>query len=521
MRKVFAILLVFALCMSLAACGGSSEPVAEEKKSIVLAESSQWWGADCVQLDGSDFAQCLIQEPLVALDEAGNMIPAIAEKVTVSEDGLTITLTISKGMKYASGEELLPEDVVASLERFKAIAPFADNLAMVESIEESGQDVILHLSEFASDISCTLAGSFVTVQDKDVLDSTSDEDLLWGARPYGPYYIDSYVEGSHVVLKRNDGYWTNNPMVTNKKALKYEEVTVRFIPEEFTMANALNIGDIQGSFSLSLDGVAQLTKDDLDINTFTTIPNINYIEFNCHDGLMTDIELREAIALLCDRAAIKEANSDRVIPAYSFVTDGTPNMSKSFAEYFKSNFDTNPDKAKEILTNAGWTDTDGDGYLDKGGQMLELLIVANDDVIENNTCQSLQIKFKEAGIKLNIETYADYGHYDIIANGDYDLGLEHFGWQEPVLLLQYSLSDVPNLDVFGVNDEYFENVTKVQRTVDYDTRTSYVEKCEHILADNWITVPLYTDMTTMVFAPEAKGIQFLTNGMVYFNDMGM
>ena len=526
MKKTVSILLSLLLVIGLlAGCtgggGGSDAPAADgERTEITIAESSQWWGADTVLLDGTTFGQMLMQEPLVALDDEGNMVPAIAEAVNISEDGLTITLTIPTGMYYASGEELLPEDVKASLDRFKAVAPFASNLDAVESIEVDGQDVILHLSEFSSDISCALSGSFITVQDKDVLDSTSDDELLWGAQPYGPYYISEYVEGSHVVLTRNDKYWTNNPNVKNKGPLKYEKITVRFIPEEFTMANALNIDDIQASYSLSLDGVAQLTRSDVDVKTFINIPNINYLEYNCHDGLMTDINLREAISLLCDRDIIKADNSDRVIPAYSIVTEGTPNKSDAFESWFKSNYSTNVEKAKSILAEAGWADSDGDGYLDKDGQMLELLIVANDDVIENNTCQSLQIQFKDAGVKLNIETYADYGHYDVIAEGNYDLGLEHFGWQEPVLLLEYILSDVPNFDVFGIADEYYENVGKVQHTVDYDARTGYVEIAEHYLADNWITCPLYTDMTTMVFTPATEGIIFQPSGMVYHNDMG-
>ncbi len=523
MKKILSISLVLVLCLSmLAGCGGGGDKPAPgaERTSITLAESSQWWGADVVQLDGTFFTQPLIADPLVALNEEGEMVPSIAHSINVSEDGLTITLTISEGMYYASGEELLPEDVKASLDRFKKIAPFADNLAMVESIEVDGQDVILKLSQFSSDISCTLSGTFITVQDKDVLDSTSDDELLWGAQPYGPYYLESYVEGSHVVLKRNERYWTNNPCVNNKGKLKYEEIIVRFIPEEFTMANALNIDDIQASFSMSLDGVAQLTRDDVNVQTFVNIPNINYLEFNCDEGPCADIKVREAIARICDRDAIKEANADRVIPAFSIISEGTPNMSEKFAKYYKDNFNTDLDAAKALLAQAGWTDSNGDGYLDKNGEMLELLIVANDDIIENNTCQSLQIQFKEAGIKLNIETYADYGHYDIIYEGKYDLGLEHFGWQEPVLLLMYALTDETNLGVFGIEDEYFATVEAIQSTVDYDKRTEYVEVAEHFLADNWITVPLYTDMTTMVFTPASEGIIFFSNGMTYFNDMG-
>ena len=83
-----------------------------------------------------------------------------------------------------------------------------------------------------------LAGSFVTVQDKDVLDASTDDDLLWGAQPYGMYYLTDYVPGSHVELARNPYYITHNPNVSNKGAAQVEKVTVRFISEELSMANA-------------------------------------------------------------------------------------------------------------------------------------------------------------------------------------------------------------------------------------------------------------------------------------------
>ena len=104
MKRYLAILIAALLAMALLAACGEEKPEVEAaaRETLVLAESSEWWGLDTTLLDGSSFTQGLVADPLVVLDENGNMEPCLASAVEVSEDGLTITLTIPKGMYYAS-----------------------------------------------------------------------------------------------------------------------------------------------------------------------------------------------------------------------------------------------------------------------------------------------------------------------------------------------------------------------------------------------------------------------------------
>ena len=295
MKKYLAIFVAAIMLACLfAGCMGGGNGASAGRETLVIGEANQWWGLDTTLLDGSNFTQGLVADPLVVLDENGNMQPCIASAVQTSEDGKTITLTIPKGMKYASGEEVLPEDVVASLSRFKKVSPFTTNLDPLESMDIDGDNVILHLSEYTSDIAVTLAGSFVTVQDKDVLDSSTDDELLWGAQPYGMYYLTDYVDGSHVELTRNPGYITHNPNVENKGPAHVEKVTVRFISEEFSMANAFNVNDIQAIFDISADGLTQITRDDINVVRKSSIPAVDYLEYNISSPMLTDPKVREA-----------------------------------------------------------------------------------------------------------------------------------------------------------------------------------------------------------------------------------
>ncbi len=520
MKRYLAILVaaMMTVCM-FAGCAGDNNASDGEKETLIIGEADQWWGLDTTLLDGSSYTQGLVADPLVVLDEDGNMQPCIASEVHMSEDGKTITLTIPKGMKYASGEEVLPEDVVASLTRFKEVSPFTANLASLESMDIDGDNVILHLSEYTSDIAVTLAGSFVTVQDKDTLDVSTDDELLWGAQPYGMYYLSDYVDGSHVDLTRNPGYITHNPYVENKGAAHIETVTVRFISEEFSMANAFNVNDIQVILGISADGLSQVTREDKRVECKSNIPAIEYLEYNVHSEVLSDPKVREALAIAVDRNILVEANKNMIIPAWSINTEKVINHSAEFAEYYKETYGTDVEKAKQLLTEAGWADTDGNGYLDKDGRELTLKIVANDGATEKNTVQSLQIQYKAIGVNLEIEMYTNYYHYDVIYEGKYDIGLEHWGWSEPILTLNMVFTDPQNLITCGVNDEFYDLVAQTSHTPDSNERTKMVGEAERIISDNMLLVPLYSVENNYVFANDVTGIEIVGNGAVFYNDM--
>lgn len=177
------------------------------------------------------------------------------------------------------------------------------------------------------------------------------------------------------------------------------------------------------------------------------------------------------------------------------------------------------EKAKQLLADAGWADTDGNGYLDKEGQELKLKIVANDGATEDNIVQSLQIQYKAIGVNLEIEMFANYYHYDVIAQGNYDIGLEHWGWSEPILTLNMVFTDVKNLEVCGISDEYFDLIARTSHTPDSDERTKMVGEAERMISDNMLLVPLVTAENNFVFANDVSGIEIVGNGAVFFNDM--
>ena len=132
--------------------------------------------------------------------------------------------------------------MVASIEWGKEVSPYADGYSNIESMETDGRNVIFHLTEFRSDLLYYLGECFMGVIDKDQLDSMSQDELMWGAVPYGMYSVDSYEPGTGVTLVANEGYKTDNPLVENKGAAAIKTVEVKFNNmEEFTMLEELKL----------------------------------------------------------------------------------------------------------------------------------------------------------------------------------------------------------------------------------------------------------------------------------------
>lgn len=518
MKRMLCMLLTAIMMLTLA-CPVMAEETAL-RESLVMVENGDWWGLDVTQLDGSATAQGLIGDSLVTVDAAGNMLPGIASDVKVSEDGLTITMTIPEGMYYYNGEQVEPEDVVASIERIKTVSPFGSQVACIETMEVSGRDVIMHLSAFSFDLATALGGSFITIMDKDEIEAKTDDELLWDCHPYGLYSIKEYVQGSHVTVTRNPGYKTYNPYVENKGPALIEEITVRFITEEFTVAQEANLGNVDYIVSMSPNGAAQVTSADMAQTKISGTPQINYLEFNLDDPVTGDYNVRKAIALAIDREALAEQCNGSIVPAYSFVLDSVFNHNAEWAEYYKANFCNNKEEAIRLLEESGWKDTDGDGIRDKDGQPLSLqFISSNIESPDTIVAQALQIQMMDIGVWLQIDFHEDSYHYEVLENGEFQLGMERFGWSEPIMLLQWAFCWPNNLEYAGGLDNYMGIIDQMAKNPNADERTALVYECEKILGETIIDVPLFDTTSIVVAEAGLTHPVYLDNGACYFNDM--
>ncbi len=292
MRKKLLVLgLIVVLALGMTACGGGGdegEGDGEAKTSLSIIDN-EWYGVDAYQLDGTASFQGLNSSALFQWDpETNTMVDNVCTDWEVSEDGKTATFNVPEGMYYSTGEQVEPEDVVASLEHGLDVSPYKDGYSNIESMEIDGRQVTLHLTEFRSDMQYYFCAGFVIIIDKDELDSMSNEELMWESHPYGMYALaeeNGYVSGSEVNLVKNEGYKCANPLVENQGAGKFETIQVRFNVEDFTAIEELKNGTVDILAAVTQDAKMELDGSDEVAMVEATYPNIYYFEMNTNKGI--------------------------------------------------------------------------------------------------------------------------------------------------------------------------------------------------------------------------------------------
>lgn len=514
-KKLAVLVLALAMVLSMAACGNNTS--AEKDNTQLNIIDSEWRGLDTYQLDETAGAQGLSSSALFQWDpETNTMVDNVCTDWQVSEDGKTATFNVPEGMKYSTGEQVEPEDVVASLQHGLDVSPYSDGYSNIESMEVDGRQVTLHLSEFRSDMQYYFCAGFVTVIDKDELDTMTNEELMWGCHPYGMYALaeDGYISGSEVKLVRNDGFTCANPLVENQGAGHFENVSVRFNVEEFTQTEDLKAGNVDLIMSISEAQKVDLEGDDTIKMADTTYPNITYFEMNTDSPVFSDINVRTALALSIDREALVDVVDGMIAPAYSMITESMQNYNADAATWFKDNLANDKDRAIELLEESGWVDSNGDGIREKDGQTLTFTWYAWTD--STTIPEAMAQQLKEVGFDMQIETL-DWNYvYESINSDDYDAGIEYLSWAEPMLIFNGCYYD---LNAPGNTDQYYADVEKAATTIDTDARTELVGELQMHLFENVNMIPMYSELSFTAMNANLQGFNVLIDGTTPLNDL--
>lgn len=519
-RRKIAIVLIAAMVLtfSLAACGGGGDAGGGGGTTLIIQDSS-WEGVDMFQCQSWNDMQALIADPILEKDvETGAPLPCIASESVWSEDGMTWTLTIPEGMYYSTGEQVEPEDIIGSLEYGKEVSQYADGYDNIESMEVDGRNVVIHLKEFKADMEYNFQSCFIGVIDKDELDTMSKDELLWGCHPYGAYAIDQYEAGAYVTLKANEGYATNNPMVENKGKMPIETVKVVFSGEAFTWAEGIKNGDYDVLPSVPMEYYDDLTGN----KDITTVDcggaQLYYAEMNMTDPLFTDINVRKAIVMGINQDNLSTYVSSDNTPAYSIILPKCLNYDPAVEEWYKTNYPYDPEAAKQLLADAGWTDTDGDGIVDKDGVKFQFTFSSRDTESSKNSAQSMQADLKQIGVQMDITTQDwSYVNQDVV-DGNFQMAFLGLGWSEPFLLMDMFCqrnAECTNPDPAGQE----EMVAAARLTVDFDERTPQITALQEKILDYCTLVPLLSNTGYRCWRSEIAGIKTTPTGGFYLADV--
>lgn len=346
-----------------------------------------------------------VYDTLVYQASDGTFVPGLAKEWTVSEDGLTYTFVLRDDVTFHDGTPFDAEAAKFNFDRIAEVAPKSEKagslMAAVASVEVVDQfTVVVKLSQPDGFFLWALSLPYLSIVSPTAAQQWGEEYHLHQVGT-GPFLFSEYLPEDHYTLVPNPDYkWA--PSIFQHQGPAYlSKITWRFLPEPATRAPALEAGDVDVAIDLlptDANRIGNAPDYSLAINLLTGQPQMWFL--NTKLAPTDDIRVRQAILYGTDMQAGVNAVMRGLNPvAHGPLSGVTP----EYAKELDALYGYDQEKAKQLLEEAGWVDSNGDGIREKDGQPLTILMSVQGWGQSQPFSELAQGQLKQIGIDLQLE----------------------------------------------------------------------------------------------------------------------
>ena len=470
-----------------------------ERADLVLGATTGFFGAESLDVaynwDGWIMSIYGISENLYRLDENIEPQPWIAESVETPDEN-TWVFTIRDGVTFSNGKTVDAKAVKACFERTYEKNERADSTLKIKSMEADGMKFTIVTPEpnptLLNDLCDPLLG---------IYDATEEPDEELGVSCTGPYVATSFTAMTDVKMRANENYWGGAP--------KADTVELKIIDDQDALDMALANGEIDLIAQETANGASKFTDTSKYTTDTVTTTRANFLSFNLKTEGLDDLAVRQAINYCIDREGYADVvYQGFATPCYGIYPDnlafgGTDGLNLTVDSY-------DADKAKEILADAGYQDTDGDGILDKDGVNLSFKVLTysyNDNCIQ--LADMLQAELSQIGIELSIETQDVLD--DPLASGDFDLAILNYAMAPigtPSYFINMLFTTGASNNYGGYSNEKVDALAaEIGTTSDNDKVVSLTRELEQQVLDDMPFAFVADQQLIFVYSHKVKGVQ--------------
>jgi len=442
-----------------------------------------------------------VLETLVVRDTQLQFKPELAESWDVSEDGLTWTFNLRKGVKFHDGSDFNAEDVEHNLLRISKSSP--DLFGDIEDINivDDYTIEVKHKEPFAPFLySVAWAGAAIIAPE--AIDSEGKVIEPIGT---GPFKRVEWVTGKKMVLEKNQDYWGTEP--------KLEKITLVNIPDATTRMLALQAGEIDmiiDTGGIIPEHVAMVEMDsDIEVLTIDgAVPH--YMTISTTREPFNDADVRKAIMYAIDTKSIIQY----AIEGYGKVmTSIIPNSESEWLHPENLYEFNNQEKAIELMEEADWTDTDEDGILDKDGERFVTTFLLSTSLIGRwpylTIAEIIQDQLSDIGIIVEIKVVEGGLWSETMKNGGADFTLRPYAGESPYSRLyswlhsegDQNLAMGMNLD----NPEIDMLIEELLSTTDDSAALELFYQIQELAAEEVSVLPIYDEVLINAVRSNVKG----------------
>ena len=492
MKKRLALLAAACLCMAV-----SMTSFAADKSDIVVAVD-----ADVDTLHPTDFSTTVelgvlnqIYDTLLYYSPDGTKDPEprIAESYEISDDGLDYTFHLRDDVTFHDGTPVTADDVVFSIELYKASEYQGSQISMLSSVEATDEHtVVCHLdapySPFLQGICSPMIASKAYYE-------SSEDDFVNNPIGTGPYKFVSRAKGSNIKLEANEDYYRGAPEI--------KEVTFEVIPDSSTKAIALQTGEV------NFAEIDSATKPQLEASPASSIAEVptsafSYIAMNTEKEPFNDVKVRQAINYAIDR-------DNLVAVCYDGEAEVNSNIcAKERFGYSDDQFQYtyDPEKAKELLAEAG---------IETPYDLGEILVAEK----YSNLATVIQNDLKAVGLDVTISVKEFNSYISDLQNGSYGITALNMTLEGDTQTLEMAFTS----DYIGIannarySDEEMDKLFEQARTeTDNDKRAEIFNEIFTKAQDEAIYAVMCNPMTLYAYNSDLTCPEFVLEGNYYLYD---
>lgn len=346
--------------------------------------------------------QYFLDTALLKYDKDLNIVPLAAERYEVLDDGRRLVFHLRHDVTWEDGRELTAADVEFTYNLMRepdTPTAYADDFLAVESLTvlDPWTIEVRYAEPYIRSLITWMHG----VLPKHRLEGLHGRELLaspLGRQPLsaGPYRLTERGIDGRLVLQARDDWFKGRPML--------DQIVIQPVPDQATQMLELQAERLDRVNLTPRQYLFQFKGQELE-QRCGVYPYLDfsytYIGWNLRHPLFSDRRVRVALAHGVNKQEIVQGvllgQGQPTIGPYK---PGTWVYNTEIVDY-----PYDPAKAKDLLAEAGWTDTNGDGVLDKDGRAFEFTLLTNQgNDLRIKTATILQQRFQALGVRMQIRT---------------------------------------------------------------------------------------------------------------------
>jgi len=457
----------------------------------------------------------MIYNGLVKYDKDINLVGDMAERWEISEDKLTIRFFLRKDVRFQDGKPFTARDVEYTYKIYvdpKTPTAYATPFLKVKEFRVL-DDYTVEVT-YGKPYAPALGSWGVGMLPRHLLEGTDITQSPLKRNPIGtgPFRFKEWVTSEKIVVDAYDDYYDGRPYINR--------VLTRIIPDLATMFLELKAGRIDQMGLTPLQFTRQTEtkwfKDNFNKYRYLSFA-YTYMGYNLKDWKFQDKLVRQALTTAINRDSIVQG----VLLGLGVVSETPYNPDTFWYNPNVKKYPYDPEKAKQMLADAGWKDTDGDGILDKDGKPFAFTIVTNQgNDLRKNAATIIQRDLGKIGIRVSIrvmewaaliKNFLDKRNFEACVLG-WGIGIDPDQtdiWnsektaQHQLNFISYSNKEVDELLELGVS------------TYDRDERKKYYDRFQEIIAEDQPYTFLWVADALQIVNSRIHGIKPAPAGLAY------